>query len=104
MTYPVPAIPGPLLDSALVAARHAAGGLLRWSMDRVLPDGGQGTARRNAWIAMGAEARHRRDRAEADAALAWAARRSASLAVHPAQGAAGLRPVIPGTAGVAPTV
>jgi hypothetical protein len=100
MTYPVPSVPGPLLDSALVAARHAAGGLLRWSMDQVLPDGGQGTARRNAWIAMGAEARHRRERAEANAALA----RCASLAVHPAQGAAGLRRMSPGTAGVAPTV
>jgi hypothetical protein len=89
----MPQLP-PLLGSAVGTAVTVA----RWSVDRMLPDGGQRTARQNAWIAMGAEARLARDRREADAALAWAAARAAALAVHPAQGA------LPGATGALPTV
>ncbi|MDQ1677007.1 MAG: hypothetical protein QOC93_2151 [Actinomycetota bacterium] len=93
MNRPVPVLP-PLLgwavesafDTARASARDAAGELVRWSVDRILPDGGQRTARRNAWAAMGVEARHARDRREAEAALHRAARRAAALAVHPSQG------------------
>jgi hypothetical protein len=80
----------PLLDSAVTFAR--------WSVDRVLPDGGQRTARQNAWIAMGTEARRARDRREGEAALARAVSRAAALAVHPSQG------TLPGATGVGPTV
>jgi hypothetical protein len=72
------------IDTARASARDTAGEFVRWSVDRLLPGGGQRTARRNAWAAMGAEARHARDRREGEAAL----RRAAALAVHPSQGTA----------------
>jgi hypothetical protein len=74
------------LDSARTSARDTAGEFVRWSVDRLMPGGGQRTARRNAWVAMGVEARHSRDRREAEAALHRATRRAAGLAVHPSQG------------------
>ena len=43
-----------------------------------LPDGGQRTARRNAWSAMSDDASRARERRAAEAALAAAARRRAS--------------------------
>jgi hypothetical protein len=79
------------LEAARSSARDTASGFLRWSVDRILPDGGQGTARRNAWVAMGIEARHARDRREAEAALHRATRRAAALAVHPSQGTRAVR-------------
>jgi hypothetical protein len=36
---------------------------------RIFPEGGQGTARRNAWAAMSTNASRARDRREADAAV-----------------------------------
>jgi hypothetical protein len=45
-----------------------------------LPHGGQGTARRNAWASMSADATRARARAEADAAMD----RAAVMAQHPA--------------------
>jgi hypothetical protein len=39
---------------------------------RIFPEGGQATARRNAWAAMSTNATLARDRREADAALAAA--------------------------------
>jgi hypothetical protein len=74
------------LDAARASVRDTAGEFVRWSVDRALPDGGQRTARRNAWVAMGVEARHARDRREAEAALSRAVRRASALAVHPSQG------------------
>lgn len=54
----------------------------------VLPHGGQGTARRNAWRAMSSDAtlaRARRDADQAvDRAAARAASRAAAKAAHPA--------------------
>jgi hypothetical protein len=88
----------PLLTPLLGSAMGTAVTFARWSVDRMLPDGGQRTARQNAWIAMSAEARLARDRREAEAALAGAALRAAALAVHPAQG------VLPGATGMVPTV
>ena len=79
------------LDSARTSARDSAGEFVRWSVDRLLPDGGQRTARRNAWVAMGVEARHSRDRREAEADLHRAGRRAAGLAAHPSQGARAAR-------------
>jgi hypothetical protein len=75
------------LDTARASARDSAAEFVRWSADRLLPDGGQRTARRNAWVAMGVEARHARDRREAEAALDLATRRASARAVHPSQGA-----------------
>jgi hypothetical protein len=43
--------------------------MLRTLVMAVWPDGGQGTARRNAWAAMVVDAKRSRDRADADAAL-----------------------------------
>jgi hypothetical protein len=88
----------PQLSPLFGSAVGTAVTLARWSVDRVLPDGGQRTARQNAWIAMGAEARLARERREAEAALARAAVRSAALAVHPSQG------TLPGATEMAPTV
>jgi hypothetical protein len=70
------------LHTAVGTARSVASDVARWSADRFFPDGGQRTARRNAWVAMGVEARLARDRREAEAALL----RAAALAAHPAQG------------------
>jgi hypothetical protein len=89
---------GSAIDTARASARDAAGEFVRWSVDRILPDGGQRTSRRNAWAAMGAEARHARDRREAEAAL----RRAAARAAHPARGPRAPRAaedVAPGAAG-----
>jgi hypothetical protein len=47
----------------------------------LLPHGGQGQARRNAWAAMSADAVRARARREADAALSLAARRRALAAL-----------------------
>jgi hypothetical protein len=100
MTPLFPPAFGAAVDNAVGAARHTAGEFVRWSVEAVLPDGGQRTARQNAWIAMGEEARHARDRREAEAALSWAVMRSTALAAHPAQGGS----TLPGAAGVLPTV
>ena len=43
----------------------------------VLPHGGQGRARRNAWAAMSSDVVHSRARREAEAAMAQARQRSA---------------------------
>ena len=43
---------------------------------RVLPQGGQGVARRNAWAGMSADARRARERRQAEAALAAAEHRA----------------------------
>ena len=115
MTRPVPRIPtglGSAVESAFGVARHTAGGWVRRSVESVLPDGGQRTARRNAWVAMGVEARLARDRREASAALATATLRYAALAAHPAQGVRaqvtpvpfGAAPRAAGTAEVVSTV
>jgi hypothetical protein len=84
----------PLLGSAVDTAVTVA----RWSVDQMLPDGGQRTARQNAWIAMGTEARGARARREADAALARAWTRAAALVAHPSRAA------LPGATEVTPTV
>jgi hypothetical protein len=86
MTGPAPLYPSPV-HAAVEAAMSVATDFARWSVEQFLPDGGQRTARRNAWVAMGDEARHARDRREAEAALARAVRRSTALAVRPCQGA-----------------
>jgi hypothetical protein len=52
--------------------------LLQDLMLTVLPDGGQGTARRNAWAGMAADAARARARRDAQAALAAAAGRDAT--------------------------
>jgi nanoRNase/pAp phosphatase (c-di-AMP/oligoRNAs hydrolase) len=39
------------------------------ALSRLFPEGGQGTARRNAWAAMSSNATRARDRREADAAI-----------------------------------
>jgi hypothetical protein len=39
------------------------------ALNRLFPEGGQRTARRNAWAAMSNNASHARDRREADAAV-----------------------------------
>jgi hypothetical protein len=51
--------------------------MLRSLVMAVWADGGQGTARRNAWSAMVADAKRARDRADADAAVATASGRTA---------------------------
>jgi hypothetical protein len=81
---------GTAVGTAVHGALGVAVSFTRWSLDRFLPDGGQRTARRNAWVAMGVEARLARDRREAEAALARAAMRASCRAAHPsrAQGAA----------------
>jgi hypothetical protein len=45
------------------------------ALTRLFPEGGQGTARRNAWAAMSTNASRARDRREADAAMAAALNR-----------------------------
>lgn len=50
----------------------------------VLPHGGQGTARRNAWRAMSSDAAEARARREAQVAVERAAARAAAKAAHPA--------------------
>jgi hypothetical protein len=42
------------------------------ALSRIFPEGGQRTARRNAWAAMSNNATRARDRREADAAIAAA--------------------------------
>ena len=44
--------------------------LMMMAISRIFPEGGQRTARRNAWAAMSTNATLARDRREADAALA----------------------------------
>jgi hypothetical protein len=51
---------------------------------RIFPEGGQGTARRNAWAAMSSNASRARDRREADAALTAALDRFDGTAHPPA--------------------
>jgi hypothetical protein len=46
--------------------------LMMIAISRIFPEGGQATARRNAWAAMSSNATLARDRREADAALAAA--------------------------------
>ncbi|MDQ1655062.1 MAG: hypothetical protein QOD41_145 [Cryptosporangiaceae bacterium] len=46
--------------------------LMMIAITRIFPEGGQATARRNAWAAMSSNATLARDRREADAALAAA--------------------------------
>jgi hypothetical protein len=46
--------------------------LMMIAISRIFPEGGQATARRNAWAAMSTNATLARDRREADAALAAA--------------------------------
>jgi hypothetical protein len=94
-----PPVFGRAVESALGAAYSSAGGFVRWSVEQVLVDGGQATARRNAWIAMGREARLARDRREADEAMALAVLRAAAMAAHPAGGSA-----TPGSARVVPNL
>jgi hypothetical protein len=53
------------------------------AMMAVLPHGGQGAARRNAWSAMAADAIQSRARREADLAMDRAVSRSAARAAHP---------------------
>jgi hypothetical protein len=84
MTGPAPLFASPV-HAAVETAMTVATDFARWSVAQFLPDGGQRTARRNAWVAMGVEARHARDRREAEAALARAVRRSTALAAHPSQ-------------------
>ena len=50
----------------------------------VLPHGGQGTARRNAWRAMSSDVVQARARREAEQAVDRAAVRAAARAAHPA--------------------
>jgi hypothetical protein len=50
----------------------------------VLPHGGQGTARRNAWRAMSSDVAEARARREAQLAVERAAARAAAKAAHPA--------------------
>jgi hypothetical protein len=50
--------------------------LVLTAISRLFPEGGQGTARRNAWAAMSNNASHARDRREADLAIAAALNRS----------------------------
>jgi hypothetical protein len=99
MTGPARTLPSPRHDivvgtavqdvvgTAVQGALGVAASFARWSVDRFLPDGGQRTARRNAWVAMGVEARLARDRREAETALNRAAMRAASRAAHPSRGA-----------------
>ncbi|WP_163506885.1 hypothetical protein [Fodinicola acaciae] len=47
----------------------ALGDVLLWSLGRLLPHGGQRTARRNAWIAMSEGVARARQRQEAETAL-----------------------------------
>ena len=56
----------------------------------LLPEGGQRTARQNAWVAVGENARRARDRREADAALAALPRGAAPHRVPSAAGSAHL--------------
>jgi hypothetical protein len=99
MAHPLPSFP-PVLDAVVGTARHTVNEFVRRSVEVVLPDGGQRTARRNAWIAMGEDARLARDRREAEEALAWARRRATARAAHPAEGVT----AVSGTVGVPPTV
>jgi len=46
------------------------------ALSRLFPEGGQGTARRNAWAEMSSNASRARDRREADLAIAAALNRS----------------------------
>ncbi len=46
------------------------------ALGRLFPEGGQATARRNAWAAMSSNASHARDRREADAAITAALSRA----------------------------
>jgi hypothetical protein len=46
------------------------------ALSRLFPEGGQRTARRNAWAAMSSNASRARDRREADLAIAAALNRS----------------------------
>ena len=46
------------------------------AFSRLFPEGGQRTARRNAWAAMSNNASHARDRREADAAISAALSRA----------------------------
>ncbi len=47
----------------------ALGDVLLWSIGRLLPHGGQRTARRNAWVAMSEGAARARQRREAETAF-----------------------------------
>lgn len=47
----------------------ALGDVLLWSIGRLMPHGGQRTARRNAWLAMSEGAARARQRKEAETAL-----------------------------------
>jgi hypothetical protein len=46
------------------------------ALSHLFPEGGQRTARRNAWAAMSSNASHARDRREADAAVTAALTRT----------------------------
>jgi hypothetical protein len=57
--------------------------LVLTTLDRLFPEGGQRTARRNAWAAMSSNATRARDRREADAAVAAALGRGPGLGKGP---------------------
>ena len=69
--------------SSFAALTRAASGAESFLMTLV-PHGGQGTARRNAWSAMSADAVQSRARRDAEEAVARATARAAARAVHPA--------------------
>jgi hypothetical protein len=62
--------------------------LVLTTLSRFFPEGGQRTARRNAWAAMSSNASRARDRREADAAIVAAVGRASALGSGKALGTA----------------